>query len=67
MAYYNLGCAQAQAQRPEDALGALRQAIELNPDLVANVRRDSDFAVVRDSGHLDALLASERENGPPGA
>ena len=67
MAYYNLACARACAAAPGDVIGPLRQAIELNPDLVANVRRDSDFAVVRDSGHLDALLASERENGPPGA
>jgi DinB superfamily len=58
MAYYNLACARAQAAVPGDAIGPLRQAIELNADLIANVRRDADLAALRDSGHLDAMLAS---------
>jgi hypothetical protein len=58
MAYYNLACARAQAAVPGDAIGPLRQAIELNADLVANARRDADLAVLRDSGQLDMLLAS---------
>jgi hypothetical protein len=58
MAYYNLGCARAQAQSPDEALGALRQAIGLNPDLVANLSRDTDLAVLRASGQLDSLAAS---------
>jgi len=41
-----------------DALGPLRRAIELNPDLAANAGRDADLAVLRDSGQLDTLLAS---------
>jgi hypothetical protein len=58
MAYYNLACARAQAAIPGDAIGPLRKAVELNADLVANVRRDADLAVLRDSGQLDPLLAS---------
>jgi hypothetical protein len=58
MAYYSLACALAQPEVGGDALSPLRQAIGLNPDLVANARRDTDLAVLRDSGQLDALLAS---------
>jgi hypothetical protein len=58
MAYYNLACARAHAAVPGDAISPLRQAIELNADLVANARRDADLAVLRDSGQLDMLLAS---------
>jgi hypothetical protein len=58
MAYYNLACAQAQAGLRSQAPGTLRQAITLNADLMANVRRDADLADLRDSGQLDALLAS---------
>jgi hypothetical protein len=57
MAYYNLACARAHSAAPGEAIGPLRQAIELNVDLVANVRRDADLAALRDSGHLDAMLA----------
>jgi hypothetical protein len=61
MAYYNLACARAQTADPGAAIGPLRQAMELNADLVANVRRDADLAVLRDSGQLDQLLASARD------
>lgn len=56
MAHYNLACAQARSQLPGDAIDQLRLAVELNPDLVANISRDDDLAVLRDSGQLDALL-----------
>jgi hypothetical protein len=56
MAYFNLACAQAQAGHLGDALGSLRQAIELNSDLRANASRDADLAVLRDSGQLEPLL-----------
>jgi hypothetical protein len=58
MAYYNLACARARAAAGGDAIGPLRRAIELNAGLVANARRDSDLAALRDSGQLDLLLAA---------
>jgi hypothetical protein len=57
MAYYNLACARAAAGG--DAIGPLRQAIELNAGLVANARRDADLAGLRASGQLDRLLAAQ--------
>jgi hypothetical protein len=57
MACYNLACAHARAGNPEDALEALRDAIKLNSDLVANARRDTDFELLRESGLLDAVTA----------
>jgi hypothetical protein len=56
MAHYNLACAQAGAGLAA-AVDTLHQAIELNPDLLANVSRDADLAGLRDSGQLNALLA----------
>jgi hypothetical protein len=57
MAHFNLACAQAQSQRPADAVGSLREAIALNPDLRANASRDADLADLRASGQLDLLLS----------
>jgi hypothetical protein len=57
MAHFNLACAQAQSRVPEDAVGSLRAAIELNPDLRANASRDADLASLRASGRLDLLLS----------
>jgi hypothetical protein len=57
MAAYSLACAQARADASADAIRTLTEAIGLNPDLRANARRDPDLSTLRDSGHLDALLA----------
>jgi tetratricopeptide (TPR) repeat protein len=58
MAYYNLACAQARTERPDDAFEALRTAIGLNADLRANVTRDRDLEGLRVGGRLEALLGS---------
>jgi tetratricopeptide (TPR) repeat protein len=58
MAAYNLACAQAQSPQPAGAVATLQQAIGLNPDLRANATSDEDLARLRDSGQLDALLAT---------
>jgi len=60
MAAYSLACAQAQAGLASAAAMTLADAIGLNSDLSGNARRDPDLAALRDSGHLDTLLA------PPG-
>jgi hypothetical protein len=50
MAGYNLACAQAQAGQPDQAARTLAEAIEANPDLRANARRDPDLEVLREAG-----------------
>jgi hypothetical protein len=50
MAGYNLACAQAQAGQPDQAARTLAEAIEANPDLRANARRDPDLKVLREAG-----------------
>ena len=57
MASYNLACAQAGANLPDQAAVTLREAIGLNPDVRANAGRDPDLAVLRESGRLEAALA----------
>ena len=56
MASYNLACAQARANLPDQAAAALREAITLNPHVRANAGRDPDLASLRESGRLGALL-----------
>jgi hypothetical protein len=50
MAGYNLACAQARAGQPDQAARSLAEAIEANPDLRANARRDPDLEVLREAG-----------------
>lgn len=40
---YNLACAEALAGRPDEALGHLRRALELKPELAAIARSDDDL------------------------
>jgi hypothetical protein len=57
MASYNLACAAAGAGQLEDAAAALAQAVELNPDVRVNARRDPDLAALRASGLLPEGLS----------
>ena len=50
LAGYNLACAQARAGQPDQAARTLAEAIEANPDLRANARRDPDLEVLREAG-----------------
>lgn len=58
MASYNLACAQAQADLPDQAVTALLEAIRLNPDLRANASRDPDLAVLRARPEVGALVTT---------
>jgi hypothetical protein len=58
MAQFSLACARARSGYLDDALAALRQSIELNPDLRARAGGEADLAPLRDGGRLAALLAS---------
>jgi hypothetical protein len=57
MASYNLACASARADLPEQAAAALREAITLNPAVRANASRDPDLATLRASGLIESVLA----------
>jgi hypothetical protein len=56
MADYNLACAQARCGLAVEAVLTVGKAVELNPDLLANVRRDADLEGLRQGGYLDQLL-----------
>lgn len=45
---YNLGCAEALAGRPEDALEHVRRALELKPEWAEMAGKDEDLASVRE-------------------
>jgi hypothetical protein len=55
MAGYSLACALARAGRPSEASTVLAEAIEANPDLMANAGRDPDLAGLREAGLVAAL------------
>jgi hypothetical protein len=57
MASYNLACAQARTNRLPEAAATLTEAVKMNPDLTANIRRDADLAVLLASGQVSGLLA----------
>ena len=59
MACYNLACAAARADLPNDALDALSDAISLNPALRVNARKESDLGDLREAGLMDVLLSTE--------
>ncbi len=44
---YNLGCCEALAGRPEDALEHVRQALELKPEWKDHAQQDQDLVSVR--------------------
>ncbi|MFZ0173563.1 MAG: hypothetical protein WAL04_17910 [Acidimicrobiales bacterium] len=58
MAHYNLACTQARADLGDAAMKTLARAIQLNPDLTANVARDADLDGLRADGRLEILLGS---------
>jgi len=45
---YNLGCAEALAGHPEDALEHVRRALELKPDWEDEARKDEDLVTLRE-------------------
>ncbi len=45
---YDLGCAEALAGRPEDALEHVRRALQLRPEFVEHAQKDPDLVSLRD-------------------
>jgi len=70
MAHYNLACVQANlnagtaTSQSDAAVASLTRAVELNPDLIANIRQDADLADLRATGRLGVLLADGKGKGP---
>jgi hypothetical protein len=56
MARYSLACVQARAGLPDEAIRTLANAIDANPELRANARRDPDLSTLRQAGRLEGLL-----------
>jgi tetratricopeptide (TPR) repeat protein len=54
---YNLACCESLAGRPADAVGHLREAIELHPPLREYAKEDSDFDPIRDDPAFAELVA----------
>lgn len=57
MPMYNLACCEALAGRKEDAIGHLRTAIELRPQMKELAREDSDFDAIREEPGFAGLVA----------
>lgn len=56
--YYNVACAESLAGRPEDALGHLRRALELDGEMRAWAKQDSDFAALQDDERFKELVGA---------
>ena len=51
-ALYNLGCLYAKTKRTKEASYVLCEALELNPDLVAEFQQDPELALLRAAGQV---------------
>lgn len=61
---YNLACAESLVGRPEDALGHLRQAVELDASFAELAPKDDDFAAIRDEPEFSAIAGQAKTPGP---
>jgi hypothetical protein len=57
MAAYNLACAQAKAERLDEAAASVALTVSLNPDLRGKIGTEPDLAALRNGGYLAAALA----------
>jgi hypothetical protein len=55
---YNIACAEALLGEVDEALGHLREAIELHPDYAENAREDPDFEPIRSDPRFAALVGA---------
>ena len=53
---YNVACCESRAGRPADAIGHLRQAVEIWDGVRAMARDDSDFAPLKDEPEFRELV-----------
>lgn len=60
---YNLACAESLAGRRENALGHLRQSIELDDSFAKLAVDDDDFAAIRDEPEFSAVAGQANTGG----
>ncbi len=58
LTWYNLACSYALLLRPDEAIGALRRAIELGYTDLAYLQKDPDLRHIRQSDQYRQFLAS---------
>jgi len=54
--FYNVACSEALLGRTEDALGHLRRAVELLPDVADFAREDEDLVALRDDPTFTEII-----------
>jgi tetratricopeptide (TPR) repeat protein len=64
---YNLACAESMAGRKEEALGHLREAVELDGDFRELAERDNDFDAVRDDPAFASAVAGQADAAGSGS
>jgi hypothetical protein len=60
---YNLACAESLAGRREDALGHLRQSVELDDSFAKLAADDDDFAAISDDPEFSAIAGQADAGG----
>jgi tetratricopeptide (TPR) repeat protein len=60
LAHYNIACMQSLLGERDVALEHLRVALDANPELLENARKDDDFASIRDDPRFAELVPSDR-------
>jgi hypothetical protein len=55
---YNLACVRAIQGRLDDAIGLLKEALPMRPDMKAGASTDSDLATLRDDARFKELISS---------
>ncbi|HTF88186.1 MAG TPA: tetratricopeptide repeat protein [Planctomycetota bacterium] len=62
---YNLACSQALTRHRDEALAALKQAIEVDPRYRQKAADDSDFASLAEDAEFKKLIAQPAPKTPP--
>jgi hypothetical protein len=57
MLFFNLACCESQCGRRSDALGHLRQAIEMSEEFRHAAKGDSDLDAIRDEPAFRQLIS----------
>ena len=61
---YNLACAESLAGKSEDALGHLRQSLQLDGKFAEYAADDSDLDAIRDDPEFSAIAGQANPTGP---